>query len=263
LGRFLDHKSVAVLEAPDFLDTYLNIESRHVMQDFSVFAALLETAIRKKPHAQNFETGYQALLDKMNRGGEFNLSDMRLVVPRGVYPPQRGSSTEFFLKNWSAAGLSEPSGLLLDLGTGSGALAIYAARQGWCAVGSDINQVAIDTARHNARRNDVDVEFVRSDLFEVFEGRRFNAITFSQPFFHKETVGPNELALASPNGELTQRLFDEASQYLLPGGKLIFPYSNCSDDHLLDRCDWSIELIACDYEAWGQYWRVLLAAMPR
>jgi ribosomal protein L11 methyltransferase len=47
----------------------------------------------------------------------------------------------------------------LDVGCGSGILAIAAARLGLTAAGMDIDPVAVDDARRNAERNGVDVEF--------------------------------------------------------------------------------------------------------
>jgi methylase of polypeptide subunit release factors len=232
------------------------------MLDRSPLTTLLETAITKKPHPAVFAAGYQKTLDAIGSGGTFTLAGLELTVPRGVYPPRPGSSTEFFCRNWSAAGLNHPTGSLLELGCGSGALTLHAARQGWQATGSDIDEVAVRAARRNAVRNGIDAEFARSDLFAAFEDRRFDVIVFNQPFVHKPMVASDELALASANGDLSRRFLDEAARYLQPGGKLVFSYSNCSNDHLLDRRDWSIELVACDYDAPGQYWRVMLVAQP-
>jgi len=233
-----------------------------IMLDRSPLTTLLETAIAKKP-ALAFYAGYQDTLEAINRGGHFNFAGLELMVPGGVYPPRPGSATEFFCKNWSAAGLSEPTGSLLELGCGSGALTLHAARLGWQATGSDIDELAVVAARHNAQRNGLEAEFVCSDLFEAFKGQRFDAVIFNQPFVHKPMVSVEERTLASANGELTRRFFDEAAGYLRPGGKLVFSYSNCSDDQLLDRPDWTMELIACDYDALGQYWRVLVVGRPK
>lgn len=55
---------------------------------------------------------------------------------------------------------------VLDLGTGSGFLAIALSKRGWSKVsGSDIDKRALLEARENARRNSVEVEFHYSDLF--------------------------------------------------------------------------------------------------
>ena len=229
---------------------------------WSPFATLLEKEISKKPHNILFDVGYQESLDAIGKGGEFNLAGLDLTTPAGVSPPRPGSSTEFICRNWSAAGLGNAGGRLLELGTGSGALALYAARQGWSVTGTDIDEVAVHTAKRNAVRNGLEAEFVCSNLFASLKYNRFDVILFNLPFVHKSQVRLEERALASANGELTQRFLDQAASYLEPGGMLVFSYSNCSDDRLLDRSDWSFRLVACDYESLGQYWRVLLVGRP-
>jgi methylase of polypeptide subunit release factors len=230
--------------------------------DRSPLAELLAKAIAKKPHDTLFALGHKETLDAVKKGGDFKLPGLDLRVPAGVYPPRPGSSTEFFCRNWLAAGLGAARGTLLDLGCGSGALTLYAARQGWRATGADIDEVAVCTGRDNALRNGIEAEFVHSNLFAAFEHHRFDAILFNQPFVHKPSVRAEERALASAGGEITRRFLDQAADHLEPGGTLVFSYSNCSDDRLLDRSDWSFEMAACDYESRGQYWRLLIVAKP-
>ena len=59
-----------------------------------------------------------------------------------------------------------PPGRALDLACGEGQNAIWLASLGWRVVGVDFSPVAIDKARARAAREDVDVEFVCSDLLE-------------------------------------------------------------------------------------------------
>jgi len=59
----------------------------------------------------------------------------------------------------------EARGPLVDLGTGSGVLAIAAAKLGWAPVtGCDSEQAAVEAAAENAAANDVEVELVRLNL---------------------------------------------------------------------------------------------------
>ncbi len=66
----------------------------------------------------------------------------------------------------SGAALAEPeAGPFLDLGCGSGVLAIAAARLGWAPVlALDIDPAALEATRKNAERNGVEVEVRRFDL---------------------------------------------------------------------------------------------------
>ena len=59
----------------------------------------------------------------------------------------------------------EPGGPLVDVGCGSGVLAITAAKLGWDPVlGLDLDPAAVEATRENARRNEVDIEVRRFDL---------------------------------------------------------------------------------------------------
>lgn len=65
------------------------------------------------------------------------------------------------------AAAGEAGGELVDLGTGSGVLAIAAAKLGWSPVRSyDHEQAAIETATANARANRVELELERINLRE-------------------------------------------------------------------------------------------------
>ena len=78
---------------------------------------------------------------------------------------------------------------LLDLGTGSGNIAISLARRlpGDKITACDISEDAIDIAKDNARRLKVDtVEFLQGNLFTPVKGRRFDMIVSNPPYIDRE-----------------------------------------------------------------------------
>src|SRR5262245_142014 len=80
---------------------------------------------------------------------------------------------------------ASPGGFrVLDLGTGSGCLAIAIARN--CAQAAvtavDVSPEAVALARENAARHRVTIEFVTSDWFAGLAGRRFDAIVANPPY---------------------------------------------------------------------------------
>ncbi|HEY4825483.1 MAG TPA: 50S ribosomal protein L11 methyltransferase [Solirubrobacteraceae bacterium] len=107
------------------------------------------------------------------------LDDGRLVV-RPPWEPALGGDVELVIDPGQAFGtgahattrlclelmLSLPAGgPFLDLGCGSGVLAIAAARLGWApVVAVDFDPVAVDAADENARVNGVEIEVRRHDL---------------------------------------------------------------------------------------------------
>lgn len=76
---------------------------------------------------------------------------------------------------------------VLDLCTGSGCIILSLARLGNLkkAAGSDISEKALQVAGRNARKLDVDVTFICSDLFEKIEGK-YDIIVSNPPYIKSE-----------------------------------------------------------------------------
>ncbi|MDV3103977.1 HemK2/MTQ2 family protein methyltransferase [Thermococcus waiotapuensis] len=108
----------------------------------------------------------------------------------------------------------------LDVGTGTGLIALLMARKASYVLGVDINPIAVELARENARLNGINnVEFRLSDLFENVEGE-FDLITFNAPYLPGEPEEPIDLALVGgeTGREVLDRFIGEVPRYLKPGG---------------------------------------------
>lgn len=108
----------------------------------------------------------------------------------------------------------------LDVGTGTGLIALLMAKKASSVLGVDINPLAIELARENARINGIkNVEFRVSDLFERVEGK-FDVITFNAPYLPGEPEEPIDLALVGGEGgrEVLDRFIREVPEYIKPGG---------------------------------------------
>jgi release factor glutamine methyltransferase len=114
---------------------------------------------------------------------------LRFTVPPGVFHPG------FFLSSHALAAeivdtLDLQGRTALDVGTGSGFLALVAARAGATTTAVDINPAAVETARRNAARNGLPLEVLQSDLFDALAGRVFDVVVVNPPYFRKD---PTEL----------------------------------------------------------------------
>lgn len=77
---------------------------------------------------------------------------------------------------------------ILDIGTGSGAIAIAISKNtGFEVTASDISQSALKIAEKNARKNNVNINFVQSNLFENIDGK-FDLIVSNPPYIETETI---------------------------------------------------------------------------
>lgn len=122
---------------------------------------------------------------------------------------------------------------VLDIGTGSGAIAIVVQKETGAKVTAvDISPKALDIAKRNAEKNDADIKFVLSDLFGNVEGK-FDFVVSNPPYIEtdvvkgldKEVVN-NEPILALDGGvdglDYYRRIVKEAPKYLNKSGKLYF-----------------------------------------
>lgn len=122
---------------------------------------------------------------------------------------------------------------ILDLGTGSGCIAISLTKNvANCKIfASDISDKALETAKKNASLNGVagSILFIKSDLFADIEDK-FDYIVSNPPYIarhefehlQKEVLMEPRLALDGGNDGLLfyRKIFNEAGRYLMPGGYL-------------------------------------------
>ena len=129
---------------------------------------------------------------------------------------------------------------VLELGMGSGVVAISAAKRGRMIHAAEINPRAIEFARFNATLNGLreKVRGVESDWFEKFEGMTFDRILSNPPF---ESV-PEGIShfLHSHGGadglDVVRKFLSEFDRYLAPHGTLqIVTYSIADDEILLAK----------------------------
>ncbi len=77
---------------------------------------------------------------------------------------------------------------VLDLCTGSGAIAIAVKKKVDCLVtASDVDENALCLARENAGKNQAEINFIKSDLFETVT-EKFNVIISNPPYIKSEEI---------------------------------------------------------------------------
>ena len=81
-----------------------------------------------------------------------------------------------------------PAGRALDLGTGSGYVAIYLARHGWDVDAVDISPRALELARRNAELNGVAPCIYASNMFDSVNGP-YDVVACNPPQRSNETEG--------------------------------------------------------------------------
>jgi release factor glutamine methyltransferase len=156
----------------------------------------------------------------------------RLTVRPTVFHPRFFISSERFAEFIDGLDLSGKT--VIDVGTGSGILALAAARAGAASViAADINPNAAISAAENAHANGLGdrVRGVASHLLAAFAPRPLFDVILSSP--PKHAGEPRDLAdrgwHAGPAYRDVAALFDQARERLKPDGRIYVMVSSDSD----------------------------------
>ena len=160
-----------------------------------------------------------------------------LAIYPSVFHPKLFLTSEFFARFLATMDLEDKD--VADVGTGSGILALAAARAGAKVVALDINPIAVNAAADNARANGLGdrVTALRSDLMSALApGPQFDVIISNPPFFSGE---PRDIAdrawVAGPGYRDIISLFEQAHQRLKPSGTMYVLLSSDSDLYFLGQ----------------------------
>jgi release factor glutamine methyltransferase len=154
-----------------------------------------------------------------------------LVVLPEVFNPavyRTGTLLARAVAAWTP-GLSEDAIRVLDLGTGSGVGAVFAARRGFQVVAVDVNPEAVRCARINALLHHLDerIDARQGDLFSPVAGERFDLVLFNPPFFRGEPAG--DLDRAWRGTDVLERFAFGLPDALTPDGTALLCLSTDGD----------------------------------
>jgi release factor glutamine methyltransferase len=184
---------------------------------------------------------YRALIERRAAGeplayltGWREFWSLRLEVSPDVLVPR--PETELLVERALAVRTSA-EGRVVDLGTGSGAIALALAheRPRWQVVATDISVAALEVARSNARALGLmGIEFRHGSWFTPFTDERFDLIVSNPPYVDARDLALSGAALASePRIALTsgedalaslRAVVAGAPQHLAPGGWLLLEH---------------------------------------
>jgi release factor glutamine methyltransferase len=136
---------------------------------------------------------------------------------------------------------------VVDVGTGSGAIALALAKELPTAVihATDISPAALDVAKANAARHELTsrIEFHQADLLDGFAHASFDFVVSNPPYVgdsEEDSVQlevrefePRNAVFAGPTGlEVIERFITQAETILKPGGWLVFEISGTIADRV-------------------------------
>ncbi|MES3015087.1 MAG: HemK/PrmC family methyltransferase, partial [Pseudomonadota bacterium] len=136
---------------------------------------------------------------------------------------------------------------VIDLGTGSGAiaLAVKRARPGALVVATDISEAALAVARANAARLGLDVAMQHGAWWHGLEGRRFDLVLSNPPYIagadpHLAALKHEPTLALTPGGDglgALREIIAGAREHLAAGGWLLL-------EHGYDQAD-AVQALLC------------------
>ncbi len=122
-------------------------------------------------------------------------------------------------------------GKTLEIGTGSGILAIEAAKSAKNVIAVDVNPAAIAYAKKAAKEAKVkNISFKHSDLFSKLGKEQFDCIIFNPPYLPTEKNAPDVALDGGEKGhELIVKFIEGLSSHLLANGTVLLLFSSYSN----------------------------------
>ena len=198
-----------------FTDFVLKLQAEVSQEDRDQLKAIHEQLLAHKPA--------QYIIGSSDFHGLTLKVDERVLIPR----PETEELVELILSENLEGSLS-----VLDIGTGSGAiaLALASSRPDWQITASDLSGDALALAAENAQSCNLNLAFVQSDCFQVISGN-FDIIVSNPPYISeadRDEVGLNVLTsephmalFAEEDGYAVYRkIAEQAEDYLTEKGKI-------------------------------------------
>jgi len=150
--------------------------------------------------------------------------DIVLELRQDVYEPREDSEMLAGVVDAEVKRRGKPT--FLDLGCGSGLIAIVAAKAGARVKAVDINEAAVELTKRNAELNGVNVDCFVSNLLDGMK-MKFDIIAFNAPYLPESVVkGENEKWAAGANLQIIRQVIEQASARLNPEGVLLLVVSS-------------------------------------
>ncbi|MFC1532782.1 peptide chain release factor N(5)-glutamine methyltransferase [Thermodesulfobacteriota bacterium] len=209
------------------VNLYLNIDQPLNEREISDYRSLIKRRLNREP--TQYISGRQEFWSL-----EFVVSP-QVLIPR----PESELLVEQVVSICRGEkNIDNPSPIILDLGTGSGAIAISLARelQGATICASDISKGALDLARLNSRKHGMEsrIRFFQGDLFQPFKNQsfKFDVIVSNPPYIASEDYEslPPEVRDYEPRLALDghreglffiEKIINQGADFLKPGGWLL------------------------------------------
>ncbi len=185
---------------------------------------------------QNF---ISMIKEKASKGTyRVNLGEVKIDVFPYVFPPQSPFSESTHSVYDQFGDLHDKK--VLDIGTGTGIQAIYAALAGASTVDAvDIYAPAVKCAKHNARLNNLEdkINVWQSNLFNDIPADKYDLIIANLPILDAKEEDLRLHSLIDPNFAYHEELFNKSPNYLSEFGRIVLCHANLHKNSSFGRLE--------------------------
>jgi release factor glutamine methyltransferase len=158
-----------------------------------------------------------------------NYQGMEFQICEKVYEP--AEDTFLFAENLKV----KKTDKVLEIGTGTGIIAIISSKKTEKVVAVDINEYAVECTRKNSDINKSNIDVRLGDLFDPVKDEKFDLILFNTPYLptNEDERVDDELEAAWDGGAdgrlVIDRFIKELTVHLNPGGRVQLVQSSLSN----------------------------------
>jgi len=143
----------------------------------------------------------------------YRYKDVSITILPGVFHPGFFHSTKLLLAVVEKMNLAGKK--FLELGAGSGLIAIVAAQRGAKVLASDVSSKAVENIKRNEALTGVEIEIVKSDLFKNIPQQVFDVVVINPPYYDRKIVKDEDFAWYTGEGhDYFEQLFAGLPSYI-------------------------------------------------
>ena len=147
----------------------------------------------------------------------YHFQGLDIAITAGVFHPGLFFSTKLLIRHLNEIDLTAKR--FLELGAGTGLISMIAARRNALVTASDVSLLAISNVIENARRNQLAVRTILSDLFNEFSDEEFDVIIINPPYYPSKVAAERDYAwCCGENFEYFLKLFAQLNQHVAESG---------------------------------------------
>lgn len=173
---------------------------------------------------------------RLSKAREYQYDNLKITIAPGVFHPGYFYSTNYLLQYILKLELKNKR--LLEMGCGSGLISLVAAQKGSTVTATDLSTAAVNALELNAKKNNIKLEILHSDLFAAITARQFDLIALNPPYYRGKPLNEKNLAwYCGEEFEYFFRFFSEVKSFMNNGTKIVMVLSDgCDLDKIKKLC---------------------------